>query len=65
MKLKTLSLTTLLIWAGLSSANAHVGDHSHVLAETGLTHFLFDHGLIVWFVLAAIAVILFPYLRNR
>jgi hypothetical protein len=43
MKLKTLSLTTLLILAGLTSANAHVGDHSHVLAETGLTHFLFDH----------------------
>jgi hypothetical protein len=65
MKLKTLSLTTLLILAGLTSANAHVGDHSHVLAETGLTHFLFDHGLIALFLLAAIAAIMFPSLRNR
>lgn len=65
MILKKLSLTTLMILAGLSSANAHIGDHSHVFAETGFMHFLNDHGLMAWFVLTVLVVILFPLIRNR
>ncbi len=52
--MKLIYFTAILLLTGLTTANAHTGDHSAVWAESGLTHLLYNHGLIVWFVVAAL-----------